>query len=33
MIQPWAETTGEEDSGHQGTFLIDYRRVTHQKTI
>ena len=34
MIQHWAQAYGEKRTlEHQGTFLIDYRRVTHQKTI
>ena len=30
----WAQATGEEENlDHQVTLQIDYKRVTHQKTI
>ena len=29
----WAQATGEEDPASSGTPLIDYKRVTHQRTI
>ena len=30
---PWVRLQEKRTLEHQGTFLIDYRRVTHQRTI